>query len=74
MAWVDIQKRGTKQIHKVTEEAYNTVFKEQGFVIINNPENETSTAENKAVRGNNQPNTETQSKRQYTRRENASNN
>lgn len=68
MAWVDIKKESSKDIHRVTEEAYELVFKEQGFEIVSKPENKASTAQKELVQENVQPKAELPSKRQYTKR------
>lgn len=73
MAWVDIQGKGSKEIYKVTEEAYELVFKEQGYIIVSKEHNGGSTAQNKAVSTNTQPSAETPIKRHYTKRTRASN-
>lgn len=73
MAWVDIKKESSKDIHRVTTEAYELVFKEQGFEIINKAENKVYTAQKDIVQENVQPKAELPSKRQYTKRNGVSN-
>lgn len=68
MAWVDIKKATKKEIYRVTEEAFEQTFKEQGFEIINKAENMASTAQKEIVRENVQPKAELPSKRQYIKR------
>lgn len=68
MAWVEIRKKGLKQIHVVTEEAYKSVFIEQGFELVNKVENESSTNKKEVVQETAQPKPETTPKRQYTKR------
>lgn len=74
MAWIDIKKDTSKEIHRVTEEAYKLIFKEQGFKIVNsdNPENSVFTAQNITDDKSIEPNPETPSKRQYTKRNSVS--
>lgn len=68
MAWVDIKKESSKDIHRVTTEAYELIFKEQGFEIINKAENKVSTAQKNIVQENVQPKAELPPKKQYTKR------
>lgn len=70
MAWIDIKKDTSKEIHRVTEEAYELIFKEQGFKIVNSdkPENNVSTAKNITDDKFIDPKSETPFKRQYTKR------
>ena len=67
MAWIDIQKKGYKEIYRVTTEAYEKDFKEQGFVIVENAENNVSTAQSAEVDKSIKPTPKTPVKRQYTR-------
>lgn len=73
MAWIDVQKKGSKEIHRVTEEAFELNLKEQGFEIVNKAENKASTAQKEIVRENVQPKAELPSKRQYNKRTSVSN-
>lgn len=73
MAWVDIKKESSKDIHRVTTEAYELIFKEQGFEIVNKAENKASTAQKDIVKEYVQPKAELPSKRQYTKRNSVSN-
>ena len=67
MAWIDIQKKGYKEIYRVTTEAYEQTFKEQGFVIVENAQNSVSTAQSAEVDKSIKPTPKTPVKRQYTR-------
>ena len=67
MAWIDIQKKGYKEIYRVTTEAYEKDFKEQGFVIVENAQNSVSTAQSAEVDKSIKPTPKTPVKRQYTR-------
>lgn len=70
MSWVEIRKKGIKKTHIVTEEAFNDVFKENGFEIVNKDENNDSTTNGGTVRENAQPKAEIPQKRQYAKRNN----
>ena len=72
MAWVEIRKKGLKEIHLVTDEAYKDVFKAQGFELVNKSENNAYTAKEDSVQENTQPKPELPSKRQYNKRNSVS--
>lgn len=74
MSWVEIRKKGLKQIYLVTDEAYKDVFMAQGFEIVNNAQNNASTAKEYTVQANTQPEPQTPHKRQYTKRTSVSDN
>lgn len=68
MAWVDIKKDGIGQIHRVTEEAFELIFKEQGYEIVPNAENQAAMTQTTVGKENVQPAAEQPSKRQYNKR------
>lgn len=68
MAWVYIKQDDKKDTFLVATEAYESVFKKQGFKIIGNAENSGSTAQNAEVKENVQPAVEKPTKRQYNKR------
>ena len=67
MAWIDIQKKGYKEIYRVTTEAYEKDFKEQGFVMVENAQNSVYKAQSAEVDKSINPTPKTPVKRQYTR-------
>lgn len=68
MAWVYIKQDEKKDTFLVATEAYESVFKKQGFKIVGNAENDGSTAQAKADSENVQPVVEKPVKRQYNKR------
>lgn len=67
MSWLYMKRKDKSQVHYVTEEAYEAVFKEQGFEIVGNGEKSGSTAQNSGGGESVQPTPEKPSKRQYNR-------
>lgn len=68
MAWLYVKRKDKPQVHYITEEAYEQTFKEQGFEIVSNAENNGSTAQAKADSESVQPVVEKPIKRQYNKR------
>jgi hypothetical protein len=68
MAWIDVTKHGEKHVYRITEEAYNIIFKQQGYDIVDKAQNGVSTAQNTAVDKSTEPIPQMPSKRQYTKR------
>lgn len=68
MAWVYIKRADKPQVHYVTEEAYAQTFKEQGFEIVKNAENQAATGQKQVGGENVQPTAEQPHKRQYNKR------
>ena len=67
MAWIDVKRKDEPHIYRVTTEAYEQTFKEQGFVIVENAENSVSMAQSAEVDKSIKPTPKTPVKRQYTR-------
>lgn len=67
MAWVDVKKEGSPETHRVTEEAYVLIFKEQGYSIVS-PKNGGSTTKTTTPRVNSQPKADTAHRAQNTGR------
>lgn len=68
MAWVYVKRKDKPQVHLITEEAYEQIFKEQGFEIVSNAENGDATAQKEVGSENAQPTPKKPSKRQYNKR------
>lgn len=68
MAWVHIKRADKPQVHYVTEEAYEQIFKEQGFEIVSNAENSDTEAQKQVGGENVQSTAEKPTKRQYNKR------
>lgn len=68
MAWVYIKQDDKKDTFLVATEAYESVFKKQGFKIIGNAENSGSTVQNAEVKENVQTAVEKPTKRQNNKR------
>lgn len=45
MAWVYVKQKDRSKVHYITEEAYQSIFKDMGFEIVSNPENTNATTE-----------------------------
>lgn len=72
MAWVYIKQDNKKDMFLVATEAYESVFKKQGFKIVGNGENNAVEAQDNSVKKNIHPTAEKPSKRQYNKRSNVS--
>lgn len=68
MAWLYIKQKDKAQVYYITEEAYEATFKEQGFEIVSNAENDGSTAQVQVDSKNIQPVIDKPIKRQYSKR------
>lgn len=72
MAWIDIKRKDEPHIYYVPSQAYEDIYKAQGFIVVENEiaenaKNNASTAQSAEVDKSIKPTPKTPVKRQYTR-------